>query len=466
MEQNVIVKTDKGPVRGIKTSFGCIFKAIPYAAPPLGELRFHAPIPHPSWDGQVMDCTAFGNRLMQMQQDPFYTKEFYSMPAYQTKESEDAMLLNIWTPALPQGNGSEMPPENGAGTLRAAGNHTYGRKFPVAVWIHGGAFFNGFGHEPEFDGEAFARNGVILVTINYRLGVWGFFAHPDLRAEDEHGSVGNYAILDQIAALRWVRSNIASFGGDADNVTIFGQSAGAMSVQTLLSSDAADGLFRKAILQSGGAYRGGISFDRTVEKAEHIGKRFMRSAGVSTISELRALSAESLQKAEIQFITQENSGTEELPFAPCMDGYVLKDGYDALLEKGADRNIPIMIGTTKNDILTKPGEASGPSHSPLHQGGVRWAELREKEHAAPTYIYYFSHDLKGDNAGAFHSSELWYMFGTLGRSWRPKDEEDCQLSRSMVQFWTSFMKGGDPENSLGEKWLPWTEKDQFIQMFR
>jgi len=458
MDATVLVKTDKGLVKGVKTVYGCIFRAVPYAAPPLGSLRFHAPLPHLSWDGQIMDCTAFGNRFMQMQQDPFYAREFYSMPAYQTKESEDALLLNIWTPALPQSHSIR--------SLQAQENSENSKNFPVAVWIHGGAFFNGFGHEPEFDGEAFSKNGVILVTLNYRLGVWGFLAHPDLRAEDAHGSVGNYAILDQIAALKWVRSNIASFGGDPDNVTVFGQSAGAMSVQTLLSSDAAKGLFQKAILQSGGAYKGGLSSDRSVGEAENIGKQFMQSAGVSTLYQLRSLPAEELQQAEIQFITQDNADVQALPFAPCMDGYVLKDSYDTLLEKGAGRNIPIMIGTTKNDILTEPGGSSDASDSPLHKGCVRWAELREENHSAPTYVYCFSHDLKGDSAGAFHSSELWYMFGTLGRSWRPKDEGDYQLSAFMVHFWTSFMKNGRPESSQNEEWLPWTKESPFIQRFQ
>lgn len=458
MENTVLVKTDKGLVKGIKTAYGCTFRAIPYAAPPIGSLRFHAPLPHLSWDGQIMDCTAFGNRFMQMQQDPFYAKEFYSMPEYQTKESEDALLLNIWTPALPQNHGIR--------SLQADADKKSNKGFPVAVWIHGGAFFNGFGHEPEFDGKAFSENGVILVTLNYRLGVWGFFAHPDLRAEDAHGSVGNYAILDQIAALKWVRSNITSFGGDPDNVTVFGQSAGAMSVQTLLSSDAAKGLFQKAILQSGGTYKGGLSSDRSVGEAENIGKQFMQSAGISSLHQLRTLSAEELQQTEIQFITQKNTDAAVLPFAPCMDGFILKDKYDTLLETGADGAVPIMIGTTKNDILTDPGGPSDVSGSALYQGCIRWAELREKNHAAPTYIYYFSHDLKGDSAGAFHSSELWYMFGTLRRSWRPKDEEDYRLSESMVQFWTGFIKSGKPENSRNEKWLPWTKENPFIQVFR
>ena len=184
---------------------------------------------------------------------------------------EDCLYLNIWTPDV-----------------------STDKKLPVAFYIHGGAFLNGFGSEIEFDGEAFARRGVILVTINYRLGAFGFFAHPGLKQEDPDGCCGNYGIYDQIAALQWVRDNIANFGGDPDKITIFGQSAGAMSVQTLLSSPLTKGMIAGAILQSGGGYKGGFNSNRTLEQAEMLGSKYMEICGASTLEDMRALSPQQL----------------------------------------------------------------------------------------------------------------------------------------------------------------------------
>ena len=208
------ITTRYGSIEGLERKGYALFLGVPYAKPPVGALRWHRPLPPEPWEG-VREAKAFPNRSMQeIHEDPFYDKEFYDEAAYQTPVSEDSLYLNIWTPAK-----------------------SAGEKLPVAFWIHGGAFMGGFGHEKEFDGAAYCRRGVILVTVNYRLGSWGFLAHPLLSAEAaaEGGPAvsGNYGILDQIAALRWVRENIGAFGGDPENITVFGQSAGGMSVQTL-----------------------------------------------------------------------------------------------------------------------------------------------------------------------------------------------------------------------------------------
>ena len=207
-------KTKYGQVHGVQKDGYTVFRGVPYAKPPVGEKRFCPPEEPACWEG-VYKADHFGCVCPQTEHEPdsFYGKEFYLDPEFGMKQSEDCLYLNIWTPA-----------------------NTVDEKLPVAFWIHGGAFMHGFSHESEFDGAAYCERGVILVAINYRLGAFGFLAHPWLSEESGAGRSGNYAILDQIAALKWVKENIAAFGGDPENITVFGQSAGCMSVQTLVSS--------------------------------------------------------------------------------------------------------------------------------------------------------------------------------------------------------------------------------------
>ena len=352
-----VVKVEGGLLQGVPSEDPSVivFKGIPYAAPPVGELRLQPPQDVIPWDG-VRECSAFSAIAPQPGNAPgtFYGEEFYWMP--QPEQSEDCLYLNIWAPA------------------KAVGKK--GAALPVAMWIHGGAFVNGYGFEVSMDGDKWAQKDVILVTINYRLG---------------ENAAGNLNILDQIKALEWINKNIAQFGGDPSNVTIFGQSAGGMSVRTLLISPLAKGLFAKAIIQSGG----GMGLD---------------------------------QLGSI------------LTSAPQVDGNVVPEPFDKAVMDGTIADIPIMTGYTSDDLPFFKEESVG-----------AFCALRDSLGTAPVYEYEFTRDLPGEDKdvpdnlpGAFHSAELWYVFGTLGRSWRPFTDEDYALSEEMVSAWTDFCKTGSP----------------------
>ena len=352
-----VVKVEGGLLQGVPSEDPSVivFKGIPYAAPPVGELRLQPPQDVIPWEG-VRECSAFSAIAPQPGNAPgtFYGEEFYWMP--QPEQSEDCLYLNIWAPA------------------KAVGKK--GAALPVAMWIHGGAFVNGYGFEVSMDGDKWAQKDVILVTINYRLG---------------ENAAGNLNILDQIKALEWINKNIAQFGGDPSNVTIFGQSAGGMSVRTLLISPLAKGLFAKAIIQSGG----GMGLD---------------------------------QLGSI------------LTSAPQVDGSVVPEPFDQAVMDGTIADIPIMTGYTSDDLPFFKEESVG-----------AFCALRDSLGTAPVYEYEFTRDLPGEDKdvpdnlpGAFHSAELWYVFGTLGRSWRPFTQEDYALSEEIVSAWTDFCKTGSP----------------------
>lgn len=429
----------QGRIAGVEKDGYTLFRGIPYAKPPVGELRWRAPREPEPWDG-VYRADKWPNRSMQEdREDPFYGKEFRDEPEYQTAVSEDSLYLNIWTPA------------------KAAGE-----KLPVAFWIHGGAFMGGYGHEKEFDGEGYCKRGVILVTINYRLGPIGFLAHHWLseenRAEGKPAVSGNYGILDQIAALRWVRENIEAFGGDPDNITVFGQSAGCMSVQTLVSSTLTRGMISKAILQSGV----GLSYDHTLAKAELEGVQFAANAGVNSLEEMRALSFEQIMAAAGPIIMK-GFATMELPYTPVIDGVVLENGYNSALEQGKTHNIPYMVGSTMNDIATSRDELTKGERGKVYAGSKKWCQELLNNGRNPGFLYYFTRQLPGDDAGAFHSSELWYTFGTYGRCWRPMTEGDAKLSETMLDYWTNFMKTGGPNGAGLPVWKPYRDDSDMME---
>lgn len=432
-----MIHTKNGDISGVNMEGYTVFKGIPYAKPPVGELRWKAPQKLEPWEG-VYRAEQFGTTFDQnrAEEGSFYHKEFYWNPDYITPLSEESLFLNIWVPK----------------NLTA--------KAPVAFWIHGGAFSGGYGHEMEFDGEAYCKKGVILVTINYRLGPLGFLSHPWLSAESEVGGSGNYGILDQIAALDWVYENIEAFGGDPSNITIFGQSAGCMSVQVLVSSPLTKGKISKAIIQSGGGYKSGILKDRSLRKAEEIGEEFAQLAGAASLNELRALPVSLLnEKAGELFMEYiRKGGLPELPFAPNIDGHVLLEGYAEVVDLGHTLKIPYMIGLTKNDIGCEDGEKGV-----LYESCINWSIKQEETGNEPSYVYYFTRQLPGDDKGAFHSAELWYMFGTLSRCWRPLKERDYLLSEQMMSYWTNFMKSGNPNEEGLKEWLPCSKDNQFIQ---
>ncbi len=411
------IATKQGKVEGFLSGGAVVFRGIPYAAPPVGELRFRRPQEHEPWDG-VLDCKKFGCSCPQADLSglDLYGKEFYDQPM--PAHSEDCLYLNVWTP-------------------ESAGP---GDKLPVMFWIHGGAFMHGSGSEKEFDGEDMAQRGVILVTINYRVNAFGFFAHPELEKENEEHVSGNYGILDQIAALKWVRENIAAFGGDPENITIFGQSAGCMSVQTIISSNLSKGMFKRAILQSGGGLHG-LHETPSRGQAQESGKKLMEHLGVSTIAELRKVPAEKLRDAAYAVSGQ------NLSWTPHVDGWLLEGTTDDLALEGKIHDIEYMIGSLADDIG---------GDDLLQRAGAEFCENQLKLGRAPAYMYYFTRKLPGDNAGAFHSAELWYVFNTLSHCWRPWEDRDRQLADRVAGYWTNFAKTGDPNAPGLPRWEPYT----------
>ena len=432
-----MVKTVYGMISGIDHGWYEEYRGIPYAKAPVGELRWKAP-EKPEPFKEVFKAEAFGPKCLQRDQSsPPWDKDFYDDPCFKRQLSEDCLYLNIWAPKNAQ-------------------------NCPVAFWIHGGAFMGGGSSEKEFDGAEYCRRGVILVSIQYRLGIFGFLAHPWLT--EEAGTSGNYGILDQIAALTWVYENIAAFGGNPDNITVFGQSAGAMSTQTLISSPLTKNMIAKAILQSGGSYGEGLHRDMPLAEEESLGELLSESLKVSSISELRQLSGDELYEASGPFMMQAMQKARGLFLIPVIDGKVLTGGYYELMDRGEIKDIPYMVGSTKDDILVTP-EMKDPMDKPLYRGSIAFSKKLEALGRKPAYVYSFDRELPGDSQGAWHSAELWFMMGTLGRSWRPWTPEDYALSARMLDHWTMFMKTGNPNLNEPDDWKPCRAEDAFVMHF-
>jgi len=428
--KNPVIKIEGGRIQGVETGKQGIilYKGIPYAAPPVGDLRWKPPQDVIPWNG-IRICDTFGAAAPQKLTDPgsFYDKEFYAQSPH--VKNEDCLYLNVWTPA--------------AGKKNA--------KLPVAMWIHGGAYRNGFGHENEFDGIAWAEKGVILVTINYRLGILGFLAHPELTAENPDKSSGNYGILDQIAALKWIRANITGFGGDPDKIMIFGQSAGAGSVQTLVASPLTNGLINSAIIQSGGGIGSRGSYK--LSDAEQVGISITKFYGCRSIKEMRNVPADSLGDFENRSGAFMKAGNKIANLAPNVDGYLLKESFSESAVNGNLADIPYIIGGTVVDMRgnSKP---------------IADFCLTRENRKGKAFAYQFARPLPGDDAGAFHSSELWFIFHTLDRCWRPFTEGDEALSQYMVGCWTNFARYGDPNGKGDEIWRPFTKGNEHFMLFK
>jgi para-nitrobenzyl esterase len=439
------VRVGQGLLSGVKTAAGVtVYRGIPYAAPPVGPLRWRPPQPAAPWKG-VRRAAEFGPSAMQTIHPAYlpWTEEFLASGPV----SEDCLYLNVWAPG--------------------------GTKRPVLVYIHGGGFLEGSGALPLYDGERLAREGIVVVTINYRVGPLGFLAHPDLTGESANHASGNYGLLDQIAALRWVRANIAAFGGDPSRVTVAGESAGAASVHALLASPLARGLIDRAIIQS---TSGVVGFGTApLADAERAGAEWAASIGAKTLAELRALDAATLVGGRFGLVVDGWSLPEDPDTAPRADVPVLT-GFNA------DENSFIpqiyggmsaekfrefagqVYGDMADDVLrlypagTDAEAKRSQVESARDRGRVSmylWAEARAKRAKSPAYTYYFDREIPWPahpEFGAFHGAELPYVFGTLDRLDRPWTATDRALSGTMLGYWARFVKAGDPNGAGAPRW--------------
>ncbi|MBP5335539.1 MAG: carboxylesterase family protein [Bacteroidales bacterium] len=437
-EYNPVLSIEGGQVQGVKGEVKgvYVYKGIPYAAPPIGQLRWKAPQPVVPWEG-VKVCDTFGHPGFQVVHYPGgYTTEwgYGDEPAY----SEDCLYLNVYTKCPGQTD----------------------KKLPVAMWIHGGGLREGWGFEPEFDGEEFAAKDIVLVTINYRLGMFGFMSHPDLIAEDPHGSSGNYGIMDQVEALKWIKKNIAQFGGDPDNVMIFGQSGGGRSTRTLSESPIARGLFHKAVIMSAQGFStapGYSAATTTLEDQSNMYKEIMDWAGLDDLQKMRAASTEEIFSV-VNIYNRVHGLRAAGMFAPIIDGYVVKQDFDTAAKTGNLANVPYMIGFTLNDS----GDMSP---------GIKAFCIDREEKGGKAYAYQFARPLPDDGKhpevtqrlrGAFHSSDLWFVFKSLKHCWRPWTQGDWDLSEKMISAWSNFAKYSDP----GFDWTPCTAAKPDFMVFR
>jgi para-nitrobenzyl esterase len=425
------IRTDSGTVVGTLKSGVTTFLGIPYAAPPVGNLRWRPPQP-PRYRNSDWKADQFGTSCMQNQAGSRlpWTEEFMT----QGPIGEDCLYLNVWTTAK-----------------NAAAKH------PVMFWIYGGAFTEGSSSVAVYDGAELAKKGVVVVTANYRVGPLGFLAHPELTRESEHSSSGNYGLLDQIAALRWVQKNIAAFGGDPSQVTIFGQSAGAISVADLMRSPLAKGLFARAIAQSGPGLFGRNSFGAgaTLREREALGVKYAEALGVQSLADLRALPA-------ARFVGPNAPATQTGPFN---DGWVLTDSTPA-------DQVPLMVGFVADDLgLNSPAPpGAGPSTSLGARGTTPELKDAARERARVSmylwaaeqvtaskrvYTYFFDRAIpwpEHPEFGAFHSGEIPYVFNSLDRLKRPWEAIDKRLSETISSYVTNFAKKGDPNGSGLPTW--------------
>ena len=461
-----VVKTEAGSVSGTTDDEIDIFKGIPFAAPPVGELRWKAPQPVQPWTG-VKKCDAFSASPMQASPAPFsmWSEEFLIR-----KEpiNEDCLYLNVWT-----------------GT-------TSKEKRAVLVWIYGGGFSSGGANVPIYDGEAMAKKGIVFVSINYRVGIFGFFAHPDLTKESGYNASGNYGLLDQVAALKWVQKNIAAFGGDPNNVTIAGQSAGSMSVNCLVASPLAKGLFSKAIAESGANLVSGAFGSRTLQQAEQDGVKTATSLHATTIEELRKLPAADLMKGQT------------MRGGPIVDGYVLPQPIGEIFASNKENDVALLTGWNENEGLVfgpiKKAEdfkkqvaeqygndaATFLKYYPATDDSVAstsqynfsrdqifgvqnytWANV-ESAQGKKVYVYRFTRKVPGTGVyakyGAFHTGEVPYAYDNLKFVNRPWESVDHELAAVMSSYWVNFIKTGDPNSKKLPGWKAYNTKDKEVMM--
>ena len=424
------VALESGRLRGAVAGGVAAWKGIPFAAPPVGPLRWRAPQPVARWPG-VRDATAYGADCMQVP-FPSDAAPLGSTPA------EDCLYANVWAPA-------------GA------------RNLPVVVWIYGGGFVNGGSSPPTYAGAALARQGVVFMSFNYRLGRFGVFAHPQLtRADADGGRLGNYGIMDQVAALRWVKRNIAAFGGDPSRVTVMGESAGGMSVNTLLASPGARGLFRGAIVMSGGDPTAPAGPGRTLAAVEKVGVDFAAGKGVAaedpqSLTRLRALSAEQVTDGlnmTALFRPPPGPATFAMPF---VDGKVAVATGPALQAGGFPR-MPVMIGATSADMGGRTGSMVA---------GARNAARQLAAQGAPVYGYRFSYVAQSlDRPGAGHATDIPFFLDTQAIKYEARTTpRDNGMGATISRYVANFVKSGDPNGPGLPAWPRYTPAADAIMDF-
>ena len=466
-----LVKTGDGYISGGVSADGIVhyFKGIPFAAPPVGDLRWKAPQPVVPWQG-VRACDTFSASPMQSYPVPFgpWTAEYLISPK---PISEDCLYLNVWT---------------GAATPTA--------KLPVLVWIYGGGFVSGGSNVPVYDGEALARKGIIFVSINYRVGIFGFFAHPGLTREAGYHASGNYGLLDQIAALKWVRKNIAAFGGDPGRITIAGQSAGSMSVNYLVASPLAKDLFQHAIAESGSRVFDEESKPVTLATAEQQGVELARNLQVTSLEALRKLPAEELLKKA------------KGDAFPIVDGYVVPEPLGEIFAAGKENPVSLLTGWNLDDIaqfgkfksaagfkqevtgrfgnaaekLLTYYPAATDSEAAISQESLArdemfgiqngtWANLQAGTGQEKVYVYFFKRKVPatGDyiRYGAFHTGEVAYALDNLKfLKNRPLTKEDENLAKIMSAYWVNFVRTGNPNGPGLPQWPAYDQKDAGVML--
>jgi len=465
-----VVNAPAGKVSGAAAGGVHVFKGIPYAQPPVGAMRWKAPLPAQKWKG-TRDATQFGAACIQPKgrPDSIY---FWSLP----KTSEDCLYLNVWAPAD-------------------------ARNAPVFVWIHGGALSGGSGSEPLYDGTKFAERGIVVVTINYRLGPLGFLVHPALSAESRRKISGNYGLLDQVAALEWVKKNIGAFGGDAANVTIAGESAGGLSVMYLMAAPGAHGLFHKAILQS--SYMVSAQELRTAShdaySGEALGMWLQGKLGAGDLAGLRSMDA--------QKIVDGAAAAGFFPFF-VIDGRILPRQVVDVFDRGEQAKVPLLAGFNSGEIRSLRALAPPvPADAATYEKEIRdrykdladaflrlypasnlqesiWATTRDSLYGwtaerlvtrqtalgVPSFLYLFDHGYPAaDEKGlhAFHASELPYVFGTADRAppnWPkvPVTDVEASLSNAMLDYWTSFARTGVPSAVGQPSWQAYGKERAYL----
>jgi para-nitrobenzyl esterase len=464
------VQTSSGAVVGSVSNGVASWKGVPFAAPPVGGLRWRAPQPVAPWT-TPRAATEHGHDCAQL---PFPS----DAAPLGTPPAEDCLYLNVWAPEKPAA-----------------------KKLPVMFWIHGGGFVNGGSSPAVYDGSAFARRGVVLVSANYRLGRFGYFAHPALTKESAGGPLGNYGYLDQIAALRWIQENVAAFGGDPANVTVFGESAGGGSVLVLMTSPLGRGLFHKAIVESGGGRAGGIMTPKTLQDAEAVGVAFAKAKGVTGDDAAALAALRKLPESEVVMgLNLMSMGPQAATYSgPMIDGQVVTAEAETVIRAGRHAKVPLVIGANDREfgfMPLPPAAVDGmlarfgadkdevlAAYDPEGKGDksevgvgiasdgamVEPARLVARLVSAaglPTYQYRFSYvasSLQATTKGALHATEIPFVFQTVRAKYGDATtKEDEAIAAVANAYWVAFAKTGDPAVAGLPAWPRYTEKDDVV----